>query len=150
MSYQFGVCELKYNGQTFACLQGLSLDFSFETATLHCGSALYPADIRTHTGEITGNAEFADLNAYAFETILGGTRSGSGVTIDNTSKPGSFEMSITLTTDGITFSLTFPKVRSTKLSLQFVRDSHVIPNFDFSIESDTDGTVATIDLGDVS
>jgi len=150
MAFQFGICELTYRNQTFGCLQGLSLDFSFETAMLRCGSSLYPADIRTHTGEITGNAEFADLNAYAFETILGGTLTGSSMEINNASKPGSFAMVLTLITDGISFTITFPKVRSTKLSLQFVRDSHVIPNFDFGIEADTDGVVATIDLGDVS
>ena len=150
MAYQFGIADMNYGGEAIGCLQGVSIDFSFSTAMLHCGNSLYASDIRTHSGEITGSAEFADLNAVAFTKLLGGTRTGDTVALTQTSKPTVFEMVITLITDGITFTVTFPKVRTTKLSWAYVRDGHVIPSFDFVIEADTDGSVATIDLGDVS
>jgi hypothetical protein len=57
---------------------------------------------------------------------------------------------LTLITDGITFSITLLKCRSTKLALAFSRENHVIPNFDFSAEANDSNQVAIIDLGDVS
>lgn len=147
---QFGMATMMFGGEEIGCLQGVSLDFSFSTADLYCGNGIFPQDVRVHSGTITGNAEFADLTATAFERILGGARVGDTVSLGDSSKPQSFAMVVTLVTDGVSFVVTFPKVRSTKLSLAFVRDGHLIPNFDFSVEADSTGQVATIDVGDVS
>lgn len=147
---QFGMARMMFGGQEIGCLQGVSLDFNFSTAELYCGNGIFPQDVRVHSGTITGNAEFADLTALAFEKLLGGTRSGDTVSLTETSKPSTFQMVLDLVTDGTTFSVTFPSVRSTKLSMAFVRDGHLIPNFDFSIEADASGSVATIDVGDIS
>ena len=70
--------------------------------------------------------------------------------LDNTDAPSKFQMVTSLVTDGITFSITFKKVLSNKLSLAFARDGHLIPNFDFMVQADTDGSVATIEIGDIS
>lgn len=147
---QFGMATMLYGGEEIGCLQNVSVDFSFSIAELYCGNGTFPQDVRVHSGKISGSAEFADLTAVAFEKILGGTRTGDTVAISDTSKPVTFQMVITLNTDGVNFVLTFKKVRSTKLSMAFVRDNHLIPAFDFSIEADTDGSVATIDVGDIS
>ena len=70
--------------------------------------------------------------------------------ISQTSAPSVFQLVATLTTDTISFILTFLRVRSTQLSLPYVRDGHLIPNFNFSCEADSSGNVATIDVGDLS
>jgi hypothetical protein len=150
MAFQFGMADMVYGGEVIGCIQNASVDFSFNTAMLYCGNAIFPADVRTHTGTISGSAEFADLTATAFEKLLGGTRTGSSIELTSVSKPTTFQLVISLTTDGIPLVLTFNKVRSTKLALQFARDGHLIPNFDFSCEADANGTVATLDIGDVS
>jgi len=146
----FGMATMRYGDAEIGCLQNVSMDFSFNVAELYCGNGTFPQDVRVHTGKITGNAEFADLTALAFERLLGGTRTYDSVAITDVSKPTTFQLVVTLVTDGNSFIVTFNKVRSTKLSLAFVRDGHLIPNFDFSVEADTDGSVATIDVGDVS
>lgn len=150
MAVQFGMASMVIDTVEIGCLQNVSIDFSFDTAELFCGSALYAKDVRTHTAHITGNAEFAELTAVAFEKLLGGTRTNSTIAMDNTDSPLKFQMVCSLVTDGITFSFTFKKVMSSKLSLAFARDGHVIPNFDFIIQADTDGSVASIEIGDVS
>lgn len=147
---QFGMATMLFGGEEIGCLQGVSMDFSFNTAELYCGSSIFPQDVRVHSGTITGNAEFADLTATAFEKLLGGVRTGDSLQLTESSKPSTFSMVTTLVTDGVSFVITFPSVRSTKLSLAFVRDGHLIPNFDFSVEADGSGNVATIDVGDVS
>ena len=150
MAIQFGMASMVLGGIEIGCLQNVTIDINFDTAELFCGSSLYPKDVRTHTARITGNAEFAELTAVAFEKLLGGTRTGSSVALDNTDSPQKFQMVCSLVTDGISFTITFKKVMSNKLSLAFARDGHVIPNFDFVIQADTDGSVATIDIGDIS
>jgi hypothetical protein len=137
-------------GISLGYLQGVSIDFNFDRAMLYSGANIYPVDVRTHTGTITGNAEFADLTAVAFEKLLGGTRNNDQIDLDNSDYPTTFQMVTTLVTDSITFEVTFNAVRSTKLSLAFARDQHLIPNFDFECYADTNGDVATIDVGDVS
>jgi hypothetical protein len=150
MAVQFGMATMVLGGVEIGCLQNVSIDFNFESAELFCGSALYPRDVRVHTARITGNAEFAELTAVGIEKLLGGTLTGSQLQLDNTDAPSKFQMVTSLVTDGITFSITFKKVLSNKLSLAFARDGHLIPNFDFMVQADTDGSVATIEIGDIS
>lgn len=150
MAVQFGMAAMVIDTVEIGCLQNVSMDFSFDTAELFCGSALYAKDVRTHTAHITGNAEFAEITALAFEKLLGGTRTDSSISIDNTDAPLKFQMVCTLITDGVTFTITFKKVMSSKLSIAFARDAHVIPNFDFIVQADDDGSVATIEVGDIS
>lgn len=147
---QFGMATMLFGGEEIGCLQGVSMDFSFNTAELYCGNGIFPQDVRVHSGTITGNAEFADITAVAFEKLLGGTRTYETVALTDVSKPTTFALVTTLVTDGVSFIITFPSARSTKLSLAYVRDGHLIPNFDFSVEADASGNVATIDVGDVS
>lgn len=150
MSYQFGMMSMYMDGLEVACLQNVNIDINYDFAELFCGSSMFPADVRAHSGRIQGNAEFANLHAAVFEKVLGGTRTTTSVAVSNTSTPGSFVLVGILTTDAITLTVTFNKVRSSKLSLPFVRDGHVIPNFDFQCEADDNGNVFTIDCGDVS
>jgi len=147
---QFGMATMLFGGQEIGCLQGVSMDFSFSSAELYCGSGIFPQDVRVHSGVITGSAEFADLTALAFEKILGGSRNGEVISLIETSSPSTFALVTTLVTDGTSFIVTFPKARSTKLSMAYVRDGHLIPNFDFAVQADASGNVATIDVGDVS
>lgn len=150
MSIQFGIATMVHGGINIGHLQGVSLDFNFDRAMLYSGAAVYPVDVRVHTATITGNAEFADLTAVAFEKLLGGTRSNDQIDLDDTDFPAVFQMVTTLITDAITFEITFVQCRSTKLSMAMSRDSHLIPNFDFECYADSGGNVATIDIGDVS
>lgn len=150
MAYQFGIATITMGGVAVACVQSVSLDFSFETAQLFCGNALYPSDVRTHTGTITGTAELADLNTAIFAKLLGGTPSGTSLEISNTTSPTNYEMVLTLTTDSTTFTITLKAMRSNSLSMAFQRDQHVMPSFDFECFADANGVVATIDTGDVS
>lgn len=150
MAIQFGIATMTYGGKSIGHLQNVSIDFAFDQAQLFSGSALYPVDVRVHTGTITGNAEFADIDAQSFQKLIGGSIAGDVLTINNTASPSTFQLVLTLVTDGITFSITLVKCRSTKLSMAFARDGHLIPNFDFSAESNDSNQVATIDVGDVS
>jgi hypothetical protein len=150
MAVQFGIGTMKFGGTEIGCLQNVSIDFSFDVAQLYCGAGLFPVDVRTHTGTISGTAEFAELNAVAFNRILGGGIAGSVLTQTNMNKPDTFELELELITDAITFLITLKKCRSSQLSIPMSRDSHVIPSFQFQSEAATDGVVFTIDVGDVS
>lgn len=150
MSVQFGIASMVFGGVNLGYLQGVNIDFNFDKAQLYAGGTIYPVDVRVHTGSITGNAEFANVTAEAFRILLGGTRTDTSIAVDNTDFPATFALVTTLVTDGITFSITFPKCRSSKLSLAMQRDQHLIPNFDFEVEADDDGSVATIEVGDIS
>lgn len=150
MSVQFGIASMNFGGTVIGYLQNVTVDFAFEVAQLFAGNAVYPVDVRAHTATISGTAEFADLTAAAFEKLLGGTRTGDTIDLDNTDTPSTFQLVTEIVTDSVTFTLTFNKCRSTKLSLPFVRDGHLIPSFDFQCEADANGNVATIDVGDWS
>lgn len=146
----FGIGTMNYGGVPIGHLQSVNIDISFTTAQLYSGGEIFPIDVRTHTGQITGSAEFADLTAVSFEKLLGGTRSNSSIALDSLTYPSTFELVCTMTTDGLPLTITFNKCRSTKLAMAFQRDQHVIPNFDFEVQQDASGNVATIEIGDVS
>jgi hypothetical protein len=150
MSVQFGIGILSASGISFGYLQEISFDFEFEEAVLHSGAELYPVDVRIHTGSIKGSAGFADIDVEAFVKLLGGTVSGSEITINSTSAPLYFQLQFTNTTDNISFIITLYRCKSGKLSLPFSRTNHLIPNFDFNAYADGNGRVAVIDCGDVS
>lgn len=150
MAYQFGVGTMYLDDQIVGCLQSGSLDFSFEKAMLYCGSGMFPADVKYHSGTITGSAAYAELTAVGFEKLLGATRSGENVTITSTTTPGYFQLEFSVTTDSVTFQLTLNKVTSGKISMEFVRDNYIIPEFDFEAFADTSGNIGTIYVGDVS
>lgn len=150
MSVQFGIATMTLGGIDIGYLQGVTMDWGFDTAKLYSGAAIYPVDVRTHTGTISGNAEFANLNAVTLANILGGTRTGDVIDLTDADFPSTFQLVTTVVTDGLTLEITFNKVRSTGLSLPFSRDNHVIPNFNFECEADASGNVATINVGDIS
>ena len=150
MAIQFGLGTMRQDGEILGHLQNFSLDFSFDVAKLYSGAGLYPKDIRTHTGSITGSAEFANLTAKGVERLTGGTRTGTSVAIANTSYPNTWQLVFTMTTDSVTFTITLNECRATNLRFPFARDSHVIPNFDFEATADGSNSVGTIELGDES
>ena len=150
MSVQFGIASINFGGTVIGYLQNVTINFSFETAQLYHGNNMYPVDVRSHTATITGTAEFADITAAAIEKVLGGTRTMDSIALVNTDAPSTWQLVAQIVTDSVTFAITFNKCRSNKLSLPFVRDGHLIPSFDFQIEADSNGNVATIDVGDVS
>ena len=150
MSIQFGLGTLSASGMTFGYLQGITLDFEWDEAQLHSGNGLYPVDVRIHSGSITGNAAFADIDAEALYKILGGTVSGSQVVLTNTSRPDYFQLSFTNTTDSLSMIIYLYRCKAGKLSLAFDRTAHVIPNFDFSAYADSSGRIGYIECGDVS
>jgi len=151
MSVQFGLATMRLDNVTLGYMQGVTIDFSFEQALLYAGSALYPVDVRTHTGTVSGNAEFADLNALGISKLLGGTASNYGaISITDTTSPTAFQVQLDMSTDNKTFRITLVQCRSTKLSFGWARDSHQIPNFDFQAFANTAGSVGTIILEDVS
>jgi hypothetical protein len=146
----FGLAKMVIDGQEVGCLQDLSIDFSFEKSTLYCGAGIFPISVRIHSGSITGNASFADINAVLLSKVLGGIRTNSNINLTNTSKPPAFSLVIELVTDGVTIKFTFNQVRSSKLSMAFSRTEHLMPNFDYEIEAAPDGTVGLLEIGDVS
>lgn len=150
MSVQFGIGTLAASGMSFGYVQGASVDFSFEEATLYSGSGLYPVDVRIHTASITGSASYADIDAEAFRKILGGTVSGSVLTIVNSSSPPYFQLVFTITTDSISMVVTLVRAKSSSLSMAFDRTAYTIPEFNFSAYANNAGTVCTIDAGEVS
>jgi len=141
---------MRLDSQIVGYLQNVSVDFGYDIATLYGGKGMFPVDVRVHTGNITGSAEYADLTATGVEKLIGGTRTGTSIAISNTSSPATFQVSLDLTTDTTTFTITLNRCRSSKLAFPFVRDGHVIPSFDFSAEADDDNNVGIIDLGDES
>lgn len=150
MAVQFGIATMKFGGVDIGYLQNVSIDFAFDVAQLYSGASIFPVDVRTHTGTISGTAEFADLTAIAFQKVLGGTRSLDTITLTDTDFPSSWSLVTTVVTDSVTFKITFNKARSTSMSIPFARDSHMIPSFGFQVEADASGNVATIDIGDIS
>lgn len=157
MAYQFGIGVL-YGGPVgnemeFGCVQGVTLDFSFERAMLHCGGALYPRDVRIHTASITGRAQFADIDGEAVYKILGGYGYVAGakvLTLKDSTTPTAFRIRFTTTTDAITLIFTLNSCQTDSLSWSFGRTDYVIPDFSFTAYADASRNVATIDLGDAS
>lgn len=150
MSVQFGIGTLAASGMTFGFLQGVSVDFAFEEATLYSGAGLYPVDVRIHTATISGSAQFADIDIQALKKILNGTVLDGVMTITNSTIPKFFQLVFNVTTDSVTFIITLVRARANSLSMGFERTAHFIPDFGFSAFARGDGTVATIDAGDVS
>lgn len=157
MSFQFGIGTL-YGGAVgseieFGCIQGVTLDFGFDRAMLHCGSGLYPSDVRIHTASITGKAQFADIDAEAVYKILGGDSYVAGDTIlqiSSTTSPAAFRVRFLTVTDGVSLIFTLNQVRTDSLSWSFGRTDYVIPDFGFTAFADANGSVATVNLGDAS
>lgn len=157
MSYQFGIGTL-YGGPSgseieFGCVQGVTLDYAFEKAMLHCGSGLYPSDVRIHTASITGRAQFADIDAEAIFKLLGGesyTPGDTVLTLNNTTKPTAFRIRFVTTTDSVDVIFTLNSVQTDSLSWSFSRTDYVIPDFGFTAYADANGVVGTLDLGDPS
>jgi len=150
MAIAFGIGSLTASGSEFGYLQNAKVDFAFEEATLHAASGLYPIDVRIHTASISGSAAFADIDVEAFKKLLGGTNVGDTLTITNSSAPNYFQLVFTITTDGATMTVTLVRAKSNSLSMAFERTAHVIPEFNFSAYARGDGTVCTIDAGDIS
>ena len=151
MSVQFGMGIMRLDSITLGYMQGVTLDFSFESASLFSGDQIFPVDVRTHTGNITGNAEFADINARAINKLLGGTNSTYGkITLNANDAPSPFELLLTMETDSKTMRFVLNSVRSNKLSFNFSRENHVIPNFDFVAYADANQVVGYITIEDVS
>jgi len=157
MSYQFGIGNM-YVGPIddeveFGCLQGATIDFSFERAQIYCGSALYSFDVRIHTASITGRANYAEIDALSWYKMIGGynfTEGDTSLTIKNTTSPASFRTRLVTVTDSVTMTLTLNQCRSDSLSFSMERTAYIIPDFGFTIFADTDGNVGTISLGDAS
>ena len=151
MSIQFGLAIMRLDSVTLGYMQGVTLDFNFESALLYAGNQIFPVDVRVHTGSISGNAEFADLNARGVNKLLGGSVNKSGsIALTSNSYPGNWQALIHMVTDNLTFRVTLNECRSTKLSFAWARDGHIIPNFDFQAYADSSGNVGTITLEDVS
>lgn len=151
MSVQFGLAIMRLDTVTLGYMQNVTLDFNFEQAMLYAGSQIFPVDVRVHTGSISGNAEYADLNSVGVQKLLGGTRNTYGkITLSSTSYPGTWTCLLNMETDEKTFQITLNSCRSTKLSFAWARDSHIIPNFDFQAFSDANGVVGYIVLEDIS
>jgi hypothetical protein len=157
MSLQFGIGNMytgpDHNESEFGCLQGVTLDFSYDKATLYCGAGLYPFDVRIHTSSISGKAQFAEVDAKAFYRLLGGesyTATDKKITIKDTTKPDAFRIRLVTTTDGVTMTVTLMQCRTDSLSFGMERTAYVIPDFGFSVFAGADHVIGTIDLGDAS
>lgn len=157
MSYQFGIGTL-YGGPSnaeveFGCIQGVTLDFGFDRAMLHCGNGLYPTDVRIHTASITGKAQYADIDGESVYKIIGGDNYVAGdkiINISDTTSPAAFRIRFLTTTDGVLLQFTLNQVRTDSLSWSFGRTDYVIPDFGFTAFADANGNVATVNLGDAS
>lgn len=157
MAYQFGIGVL-YGGPSgsemeFGCVQGTTLDFSFDRAQLHCGGSLYPRDVRVHSASITGRSQFADIDAEALYKLLGGSGYTAGdkiITLVSSTQPAAFRIRFLTTTDTISLTFTLNSCRTDSLSFNFSRTDYVIPDFSFTAFADAAGTVGTIDVGDPS
>ena len=134
------------------CVQSGSIDFAYDKATLFCGDKLFPMDVRYHSCQITGRAAFAKLTATGFEYLIGGSKDGANLDVDWTSQPKYWSLEFLLVTSSVTFKVTLYKCTSGNLSFGFARDSHVIPEFNFSAIADdiNSGRVARFELADVS
>ena len=147
---QFGMATIYFDGEAIGYVQGGSLDFSFEKATLYDGNKKFPSDVRVHTGSISGSASFAQLRAEAFYKILGGSlmdvNETHRLTIKSTDAPPQIALQFEVTLDNKTFRVTLPKVISGSLALEFARDGYVIPDFDFEAFADDDDVVAYVDF----
>lgn len=157
MAYQFGIGTL-YAGPAvseieFGCVQGVTLDFGFDKAMLHCGSGLYPSDVRIHSASITGRSQFADIDAEAIYKVLGGdsyTPGDTQITLKNTTVPSGYRLRFLTTTDSVSLQFELKNVITDSLSWSFSRTDYVIPDFGFTAYADANGTVAVIDTGDAS
>ena len=157
MSYQFGIGTL-YGGPDgseveFGCVQGVTLDFGFDKAMLHCGAGLYPSDVRVHSASVTGRSQYADIDAESVYKILGGdayTPGDTQIVLKNTTTPAGFRIRFLTTTDGVSLQFTMGNATTDSISWSFARTDYVIPDFGFTCYADSNNTVATIDIGDAS
>jgi len=157
MAYQFGIGTLyggpANNEMEFGCVQGVTLDYGFDKATLHCGAGLYPSDVRIHSASITGRAQFADIDAEAIYKLLGGESYSAGdtlLTLNDTTTPVAFRIRFITTTDSVNIIFTLNNVITDSLSWSFARTDYVIPDFGFTAYADAAGVVGTLQLGDAS
>lgn len=157
MALQFGIGNMysgpDHNESEFGCLQGVTLDFSYDRATMYCGAGLYPFDVRIHSSSISGKAQFAEVDAKAFYVLMGGDNYVPGnrlITLRDTTSPAAFRMRLVTTTDGVTMAVTLYQCRTDSLSFGMERTSYVIPDFGFTVFAGADHLIGTIDLGDAS
>lgn len=157
MAYQFGIGTLYFgpigSEVEFGCVQGVTLDFGFDKAMLHCGSGLYPSDVRIHSASITGRAQYADIDAESVYKLLGGDSYSAGdkiITLKNTTKPVGFRIRFLTETDSVDLIFTMNNVITDSLSWSFSRTDYIIPDFGFTCYADANGVVATLNLGDAS
>jgi len=157
MALQFGIGNL-YAGpigdeMEFGCLQNTSLDFSFDKATLYCGNNLYPRDVRVHTSNVTGKAQFAEIDAEAFYLLLGGDSYSPGdtqIVLKANTLASAFRVRLLTTTDSVSLIVTLNRCRTDSLSFGLERTNYVLPDFGFTAYADDNDDVMTIDLGDAS
>jgi len=147
---EFGMATIYFDGEAVGYVQGGSVDFSFDKATLYDGNKKFPSDVRTHTGSISGSGSFAQLRAEAFYKILGGTlmdiNETHRLTITSADAPPEIALQFEVTLDNKTFRITLPKVISGNLSLEFARDGYVIPDFNFEAFANSEDIVAYVDF----
>lgn len=157
MAYQFGIGTL-FGGPVgseieFGCVQGVTLDYGFDKAMLHCGAGLYPSDVRIHTASITGRAQYADIDGESVFKLLGGdgyTPGDTSIVLKDTTTPTAFRIRFLTTTDSVNIQFTLNRVITDSLSWSFARTDYVIPDFGFTAYADTSGNVGTLELGDAS
>lgn len=150
--YSFGVGTLSAtpvvgSPAIFGTLQDVSVDFSYSEKELH-GSSQFPVDVARGKGKVTIKAKAGEIKAARFNDLfMGGASvvSGSTTTVTMTNQPMGttpfFSLAFSLTYEGKTVTLTFPRCTSTKLSMGFKNEDYTIPEMDITPCADASGNL---------
>jgi len=138
------------NPVTFAILQDVQIEASFAEKQLY-GANQFPVDTARGQGKLTIKAKNAEIKAQAFNDLfLNGTSvvSGSTTTVTVNNQPMGaapfFSLSFSLTYQGKTCTITFPRCTSSKLGLNFKNDDYTIPELDITACQDSTGKLFTL------
>ena len=152
MSFLFGVGTLSISAtagtMTIGKLQTISINITYEQAQLRGDTDIFSTDTQFFDGNIEGSFEHADIDLSNVSIMLAGSGAhagagGSGTfTLTATHTPPNFKMEFSGVTNGITSTLTLPKVRVPSLTLDFSRTEYAIPSMNFVAE-ETGGTLMT-------
>ncbi len=150
MAVQFGVGTLQISAtagtMTIGKVQTVSMTVGYETANLRGSTDVFPCDTQHFDGSIEGSFEHGNIDLSNIAIMIAGSGShagagGSGTfTLTAASLPSRFKLILTVTTNGVTSTITLHSVFVPSLTLDFSRTEYVIPSMNFVAENASGGT----------
>ena len=149
MSYQFGVGVISISATSLhpiGKLQNVSFNVTYDSAQLRGGTDVFAIDTQFHDGAVEGSFEYGDLEMSAIGNLIADMTGAAGsgtTTVTAISRPLAFTLIFSSVTNGITATITLPRVFIPSLTLDFSRTDYMIPSANFIAQA-TGGTILSI------